>query len=132
MLSERPERNPFSQRRAEPHADVHNASKKAAQGRGGSKPRTTNRQYDGSKFQLAAAEPGVKRGGVPRIGLFSRQPHFDEHQSGTFANIGTQANMFDNVIRRDPRDGGKTIIPDLAHGWDISADGTSYTVWLDK
>jgi ABC-type transport system substrate-binding protein len=39
--------------------------------------------------------------------------------------------MFDNLIRRDPRD-GKSIIPDLAHSWDISKDGTSYTFFLRK
>jgi len=89
-------------------------------------------QYDGSKFQLKAAEPNPKRGGVLKMAIFSRQPHFDIHQSGTFANIGTQANMFDCLIRRDPRDGGKTIIPDLAHSWDISKDGTSYTFMLRK
>ncbi len=90
------------------------------------------RQFDGSKFQLKAAEANPKRGGVLRISILSRQPHFDLHQSGTFSNIGTQACMFDNLIRRDPRDGGQTIIPDLAHSWDISADGTSYTFFLRK
>ena len=35
--------------------------------------------------------------------------------------------MFDNLIRRDPRDSGQTIIPDLAHSWQISKDGKSYT-----
>ena len=89
-------------------------------------------QYDGSKFKLEAAEPNPKRGGVLRVGKFSRQPHFDIHQSGTFANVGSQANMFDNLIRRDPRNSGKTIIPDLAHSWDISKDGTSYTFMLRK
>jgi peptide/nickel transport system substrate-binding protein len=89
-------------------------------------------QYDGTKFQLAAPEANPKRGGVLRACIFSRQPHFDMHQSGTFANIGTQACMFDNLIRRDPRDSGKSIIPDLAHSWDISKDGTSYTFFLRK
>jgi ABC-type transport system substrate-binding protein len=37
--------------------------------------------------------------------------------------------MYDNLIRRDPRD-GQTIIPDLAHTWDISADGKVYTFYL--
>ena len=89
-------------------------------------------QFDGSKFQLAAAEPNPKRGGVLKVGFTSRQPHFDVHQSGTFNNLGTQACMFDNLIRRDPRDSGKTIIPDLAHSWDISPDGKSYTFLLRK
>ena len=89
-------------------------------------------QYDGSKFQLAAAEPNPKRGGVLRVGFTSRQPHFDVHQSGTFNNLGTQACMFDNLVRRDPRDSGKTIIPDLAHSWDIAPDGKTYTFFLRK
>ena len=72
-------------------------------------------QFDGSKFMLKPAEANAKRGGVLRICVLSRQPHFDLHQSGTFANISTQACMFDNLIRRDPRDSGKSIIPDLAH-----------------
>ncbi len=89
-------------------------------------------QFDGSTFQLKAPEPTPKRGGVLRICVLSRQPHFDVHQSGTFANISTQGCMFDNLIRRDPRDSGKSIIPDLAHSWDISKDGTSYTFMLRK
>lgn len=89
-------------------------------------------QYDGSKFQLTAAEPNPKKGGVLRVSILSRQPHFDIHQSGTFANVGTQACMFDNLVRRDPRDGGKTIIPDLAHSWDVSPDGKRYTFFLRK
>jgi ABC-type transport system substrate-binding protein len=40
--------------------------------------------------------------------------------------------MFDNLIRRDPRDSGKTIIPDLAHSWEIGEDGKSYTFFLRK
>ena len=40
--------------------------------------------------------------------------------------------MFDNLIRRDPRDSGKTIIPDLAHSWQISKDGKTYTFFLRK
>src|SRR5262249_10087143 len=82
-------------------------------------------QFDGSKFMLKPAEPNAKRGGVLRICVLSHQPHFDVHQSGTFANISTQACMFDNLIRRDPRDSGKSIILDLAHSWDISPDGTN-------
>src|SRR6478752_4018838 len=87
-------------------------------------------QYDGSKFQMAALEPNPKRGGVLRYGILNRPPHFDVHQSGTVGNIGTQGCMFDNLIRRDPRDSGKTIVPDLAHSWDIAKDGKTYTFFL--
>ncbi len=89
-------------------------------------------QYDGSKFKLAAPEPNPKSGGVFRLGIGSRPPHFDLHQSGTINSLGTQGCMYDNLIRRDPRDSGKTIIPDLAHSWDISPDGKTYTFFLRK
>ncbi len=84
-------------------------------------------EFDGSKFQLAAPEPNPKRGGTLRIGITMRPPHFDVHQSGTINNLGSQGVMFDNLIRHDPRDGGKTIIPDLAHSWEIAKDGKTYT-----
>jgi ABC-type transport system substrate-binding protein len=87
-------------------------------------------EYDGSKFQMAAPEPTPKRGGVLRYGILNRPPHFDVHQSGTVGNIGTQGCMFDNLIRRDPRDSGQTIVPDLAHSWEIAQDGKTYTFHL--
>jgi peptide/nickel transport system substrate-binding protein len=87
-------------------------------------------EYDGSKFQMAAPEANPKRGGVLRYGILNRPPHFDVHQSGTVGNIGVQGCMFDNLIRRDPRDSGRTIVPDLAHSWEISKDGRTYTFHL--
>ena len=39
--------------------------------------------------------------------------------------------MYDLLIRRDPRD-GNTIIPDLAHKWEVSPDGKKYTFHLRK
>src|SRR6476660_6522450 len=89
-------------------------------------------EFDGSKFQLAAPEPNPKRGGVLRYGITNRPPHFDVHQSGTINNLGAQGCMFDNLIRHDPRDSGKTIIPDLAHSWEISKDSRTYTFLLRK
>jgi peptide/nickel transport system substrate-binding protein len=89
-------------------------------------------KFDGSGFKLAAPEPNPKSGGVLRMGIPNRVPHFDLHQSGTFFNLGTMACMFDNLVRRDPRDSGKTIIPDLAHSWEISKDSTTYTFFLRK
>jgi peptide/nickel transport system substrate-binding protein len=89
-------------------------------------------EFDGTKFQLAASEPNPKRGGVLRYGITSRPPHFDVHQSGTINSLGCQGCMFDNLIRRDPRDSGKTIIPDLAHSWQISKDGKTYTFFLRR
>jgi peptide/nickel transport system substrate-binding protein len=89
-------------------------------------------QFDGSKFQLKAPEANPKSGGVLRYGVTGRQPHFDIHQSGTANNIATQGCMFDNLIRHNPLDSGKTIIPDLAYGWEIAPDGKTYTFFLRK
>jgi len=87
-------------------------------------------EFDGSKFLLKAAEPNPKHGGVIRMGIPVRPPHFDLHQSGTIFNLGAMGCMFDNLIRRDPRDGGKTVIPDLAHSWQIAKDAKTYTFFL--
>src|SRR4029077_3046272 len=87
-------------------------------------------EFDGSKFQLKAAEPNPKHGGVVRMGIPVRPPHFDLHQSGTIFNLGAMGCFFDTLIRRDPRDGGKTIIPDLAHSWQIAKDAKTYTFFL--
>jgi peptide/nickel transport system substrate-binding protein len=87
-------------------------------------------EFDGSKFQLAAPEPNPKHGGRLRVGITMRPPHFDVHQSGTINNLGSQGVMFDNLIRHDPRDGGQTIIPDLAHSWEIAKDAKTYTFHL--
>ena len=89
-------------------------------------------EFDGSKFQLGAPEPNPKRGGVLRYGITMRPPHFDVHQSGTINSLGAQGCMFDNLIRHDPRDSGKTIIPDLAHSWEISKEAKTYTFFLRK
>ena len=66
------------------------------------------------------------------MGITNRLPHFDLHQSGTYNNLGSMGCMFDNLIRRDPRDGGKAIIPDLAHSWEIAKDRKTYTFFLRK
>jgi ABC-type transport system substrate-binding protein len=67
---------------------------------------------------------------VLRYAITNRPPHFDVHQSGTINSLGAQGCMFDNLVRRDPRDSGQTIIPDLAHSWQISPDGRTYTFFL--
>jgi ABC-type transport system substrate-binding protein len=89
-------------------------------------------EYDGSAFKLAAPEPNPKSGGVMRYGVLNAPAHFDVHQSGTVSNMGTQGSMYDNLIRRNPLDGGQTIIPDLAHSWEIAKDGKTYTFHLRK
>ncbi|MGH7421321.1 MAG: ABC transporter substrate-binding protein, partial [Candidatus Rokuibacteriota bacterium] len=82
-------------------------------------------------FKLRAADPAAKAGGTLRFGILNAPAHFDVHQSGTIANLGPQAPMYDLLIRRDPRD-GNTIIPDLAYKWDVAPDGKKYTFHLRK
>ena len=86
-------------------------------------------QSDVPAFQLAAPEPHPKHGGTLRYGVLNAPAHFDVHQSGTVSNMAAQGPMYDNLIRRDPRD-GQTIIPDLAYKWEISSDEKSYTFFL--
>jgi ABC-type transport system substrate-binding protein len=66
---------------------------------------------------------GVAAGGAL---LVTRRP-----QRGTVANLAAQGPMYDNLVRRDPRD-GQTIIPDLAWKWDVSPDGRRYTFHLRR
>jgi ABC-type transport system substrate-binding protein len=87
-------------------------------------------KFDGSAFWLKAPEPNAKSGGVLRHGMPLRAPHFDIHQAGTIFVLGAAACMYDNLIRRDPNDGARTIIPDLAHSWEIAPDGLTYTFHL--
>ena len=89
-------------------------------------------EMDGSDFKLTAPDANPKRGGVLRYGITMRPPHLDFHQSGTVNNLGSQGCLYDNLIRRNPNDGGQTIIPDLAHSWEIAKDGKTYTFFLRK
>src|SRR5262245_26173309 len=86
--------------------------------------------FDGTGFKLQAPEPDAKRGGILRYGVINAPAHFDVHQQG--ATILTQGCMYDNLIRRDPRYSVQTIIPDLAHSWEIAKDGKTYTFFLRK
>src|SRR5215510_8515886 len=95
-------------------------------------PSEVPRVFAAPDFQLRAPEPHAKRGGVLRYGIHNAPSHFDIHQSGTVSNMGVQGCMYDNLIRRNPLDSGQTIIPDLAHGWEIAPDGKTYTFFLRK
>src|SRR5499427_2645444 len=83
-------------------------------------------------FTLRALEFNPKYGGVLWYGITSTSPHFDIHQSGTVNNMATQGCMYDNLIRRNPLDSGQIIILDLAHSWEITPDGKTYTFFLRK
>src|SRR4029077_13646289 len=80
--------------------------------------------------KLKAPEPNAKSLGALRHGMPLRECIFDIHYHVTIFILGAAACMFYKLIRRDHNDGAKTIIPDLAHSWEIAPDGQTYTFHL--
>jgi len=78
---------------------------------------------------LRAPEPHPKRGGILRWGGLANSTLYDLHQTGTIANMGPQAPMYDLLVQVDPVHWDK-VIPDLAKSWTISEDGLTYTFLL--
>jgi peptide/nickel transport system substrate-binding protein len=78
---------------------------------------------------LRAPEPNPRRGGVLKWGGLANSTLYDLHQTGTIANMGPQAPMYDLLVQVDPVHWDK-VIPDLAKSWTISKDGLTYTFAL--
>jgi ABC-type transport system substrate-binding protein len=78
---------------------------------------------------LQAPEPTPRRGGILRWGGLANSTLYDLHQTGTIANMGPQAPMYDLLVHVDPVNWNR-IIPDLAHSWQVSEDGLTYTFFL--
>src|SRR5713226_5436968 len=78
---------------------------------------------------LRAPELNSKRGGVLKWGGLANSTLYDLHQTGTIANMGPQAPMYDLLVQIDPTHWDK-VIPDLAKSWKISEDGLTYTFSL--
>src|SRR6266511_3481796 len=78
---------------------------------------------------LSAPEASPKRGGVLRWGGLANSTLYDLHQTGTIANMGPQAPMYDLLVQVDPVHWDK-VIPDLAKSWKVSEDGLTYTFSL--
>src|SRR5246127_2372440 len=76
--------------------------------------------------QLRAPESIPKRGGVLKWGGLANSTLYDLHQTGTIANMGPQAPMYDLLVQVDPVHWDQ-VIPDLAKSWTISEDGLTYT-----
>ena len=62
---------------------------------------------------LRAPEPNPKRGGVLKWGGLANSTLYDLHQTGTIANMGPQAPMYDLLVQVDPVHWDQ-VIPDLA------------------
>ena len=79
---------------------------------------------------LRAPESNPKYGGVLRWAGLADAPFFDLHQCDTAACATPLEPMYDTLLRYNPLDGGKTVIPDLAYKWEVSSDGLTYTFHL--
>ena len=80
--------------------------------------------------------PGLVMQSGPKVGgtftyIWTAKPaHFDLQQSSTVGNLAPQGPMYNGLVRPNPLDGARSIGPDLAHSWRISADGLTYTFFL--
>src|SRR5215470_3878830 len=83
-------------------------------------------------FLKAIDHEKAKRGGTLRLAAHGPPSMFDIYASGTIANVGAQAPMYDLLVRQDPRDPKLPNIPSLATSWTISPDGMTYTFNLRK
>jgi len=83
-----------------------------------------------STAMLRAPESNPKYGGVLRWAGLADAPFFDLHQCDTAACATPLEPMYDTLLRYNPLDGGKTVIPDLAYKWEVSSDGLTYTFHL--
>jgi ABC-type transport system substrate-binding protein len=81
---------------------------------------------------VPTAEKPSRYGGKLVLAAHGPPSHFDFYASGTIANLGSQAAMYNQLIRRDPTDHTVPIIGDLAKSWDISSDGLTYTFNLES
>ena len=83
------------------------------------------------QFFMTTLDANPKYGGTLRIAAHGPPAHFDAFASITIANVGAQNLMYDQLVRRDARRTPQLpIIPDLAHRWEISSDGLTYTFFL--
>lgn len=68
-----------------------------------------------------------KKGGTLRTAFGVTTAHFDMHQGGSASVL---CHMYNNLVRFNPVDGLRTVVPDLATSWEVAADGLSYTFKL--
>ena len=73
---------------------------------------------------MLAAPGNPKRGGSVTTSYWAKLNDFDIYHGG---HRGIMSQAYDSVVRLNPLDGLKTVIPALATGWEISPDGLDYT-----
>jgi ABC-type transport system substrate-binding protein len=77
--------------------------------------------------KLASAEPNPKRGGTLRVAFGVTTSNYDMQQGG---NTNVLCQLYSTLVRLNPVDGLKTIVPDAAESYQIAPDGLSYTFKL--
>ena len=71
--------------------------------------------------------PDAEYGGILRRGGYYDPAHYDLLQVSSVTNSFKQMMLYNNILRYNPLDAGKTIIPDLATSWEVSEDGHTWT-----
>lgn len=83
--------------------------------------------------QTGPAESQPKRGGV--LTLLMNQsgdpPSFDLHQESGSAAMESAGPAYENLVAFNPAN-PREVIPELAEGWNLSADGLVYTFHLQR
>jgi len=69
-------------------------------------------------------------GGTLKLAAHGPPAHFDFYASNTIANIGSQAPMYNKLVRKIGVSTELPITGDLAHSWEIAPDAKTYTFFL--
>ena len=78
---------------------------------------------------LASVDPNPKRGGTLRIAFGVTTSNYDLQQG---ASNSVLCHVYSTLVRLNPVDGLKTIVPDVAESYQVAPDGLSYTFALRK
>ena len=76
---------------------------------------------------LASADPNPKLGGTLRIAFGVTTSSYDLQQGGSNSVL---CHVYSTLVRLNPVDGLKTIVPDVAETYQVAPDGLSYTFTL--
>lgn len=68
-----------------------------------------------------------KRGGTLRVAVGVTTSNYDIQQGGA---VHVLCNFYNNLVRLNPLDGLRSIVPDLATSWEVADDGLAYTFTL--
>ena len=63
-----------------------------------------------------------RRGGIVKAALPSNVPHYDYTQGFAANTVMTQP-LYNGILMSNPYDWTVAAVPDIAHSWDVSADG---------